>query len=241
VLPEIDEWEESQRLVSEKESLGFYISGHPLSRYEETLDKFTSENTLSLNESGDGSLVRIGGMVRTTKTIKTRKGDLMAFVVIEDLHGTVEVIVFSSVYTEAYHLLIEDSPILLQGQIQKDETSVKILADAIIPMEKAEETWTASIHLNLDTDKTERGNLVELRRIMERYPGSCRAFIHLRSAGQTETIIALSDAIQLKACSNLKQEVNQFLGYPAVETVCSEAVPAQRANGYNGNNRQRKP
>lgn len=234
-LPEIEEWEESQRLAFEKESLGFYISGHPLSRYEEILDKFTTENTLSLREAGDGSLVRIGGMVRTTKTIKTKRGDLMAFTVIEDLQGTVEVTVFSSVYTEAYHLLIEDSPILVQGQIQKDENTVKVLADTIIPIGKAEETWTASIRLNIDVDKTERASLVELRSIIEQYPGSCRAFIHLRSADKTETVIALSEMMQLRACSALKQEVNRFLGYPAVETVCSEALPVQRANGYNGN------
>ncbi len=238
-LPEIEEWEETQRLTFEKESLGFYISGHPLSRYEDILDTFTSENTLSLKEAADGSLVRIGGMVRTTKTIKTKRGDLMAFVVIEDLHGTVEATVFSSVYTETYHLLIEDSPVLVQGQIQRDENAVKILADAIIPIEKAEETWTASIRLNIDGDRTEKANLVELRDIIEQYPGSCRAFIHLRSLNKTETVIELSDRMQLRACPELKQEVNRFLGYPAVETICSEATPTQRANGYNGNNRKR--
>jgi len=236
-LLEIDEWEEKQLLAFEKESLGFYISGHPLHRYEELLDKFTSENTLSLKESIDGSIIRIGGIVRTTKTIKTRKGELMAFTVIEDLHGIVEITVFSSLYTQAYHLLTEDNPILVQGQVQKDENTVKIIADTIIPIDKAEEMWTASIHLNLDLTRTERNSLIQLRDILKRYPGSCRGFVHLRNPEQTETIIALPDALQLKACSALTREVNQLLGYPGVETICSEAAPLPKKNGYNGNHR----
>lgn len=244
-LPEMDEWGEKQRLAFEKESLGFYISGHPLSRYEKLLDKFTSENTLSIKESGDGSVIRIGGIVRTSKTIKTKRGDLMAFVLIEDLHGTVEITVFSSVYTEAYHLLVEDTPILVQGQIQKDENAVKVLADTIIPIDKAEETWTASIHFNLDVSRIDRSSFVELKDILQRFPGSCRGFLHLRDPEKTETIIALPDHMPLSAGSALTREVNQYLGYPAVETVCSEAIsspgnngPNSNSRGYNGNNRK---
>jgi len=237
ILAEIDEWDEKQLLAFEKESLGFYISGHPLNRYEDLLDKFTSENTLSLKESSDGSTIRIGGIVRSTKTIKTKRGELMAFVIIEDLHGIVELTVFSNLYTQSYHLLTEDTAILVQGQVQKDENTVRIIADTIIPIHKAEELWVASIHFNLDVTRTERDLLIRLRDILSRYPGSCRGFVHLRDSAQTETIIALPDTMQLKACSALTQEVNQCLGYPSVETICSEAVAATRKNGLNGNNR----
>jgi DNA polymerase-3 subunit alpha len=96
--PEIPEWDEKQLLAFEKESLGFYISGHPLTRFEAVLDKFTNANAVTLKELPDGGAVRIGGIVQATKVITTRKGDLMAFVTIEDMHGSVEATVFSRLY-----------------------------------------------------------------------------------------------------------------------------------------------
>jgi DNA polymerase-3 subunit alpha len=121
-------------------------------------------------------------------------------------------------------LLTDDRPVLIQGQLQKDENSVKILADTIIPIDEAEETWTASIHFNLDITRTQRELLVELKEILKNHPGSCRAYIHLRNPDKTETIVALSNAIKLKAGLHLTREVNRFLGYDAIETACKPAL-----------------
>jgi len=224
-LPEIDEWSEKQLLALEKESLGFYITGHPLSGHEDILEKFTNADSAMIKERKDGATVRIGGIIRKIKTIKTKKkGSLMAFATLEDLHGSVEATVFSSLYTKVHDLLSDDRPILIQGQLQKDENSVKILADTIIPIEKAEETWTASVHFNLDITRIQRELLVKLKEIFKRHPGSCRAYIHLLNPDKTETIIALSNSIKLRAGLPLTREVNQFLGYNAVETACKPAV-----------------
>ena len=220
-VPEVDEWEKKQLLTFEKEALGFYITGHPLDGYEELLEKFTNANSIVLKEKNDGETIRVGGIVRDTKIIKTKKGDLMAFVNLEDLHGSVEVIVFSSLYIKVYDLLIEDTPLLVQGQLQKDENYVKILAATIIPMDKAEEAWTTSIHLNLDLTRTEKSLLLELNDILKKHPGSCKAYVHLRNPDKTETIIALSDSVKLRPGVGLAREVNEYLGYDAVETICT--------------------
>jgi DNA polymerase-3 subunit alpha len=239
-LPEIGEWEEKQLLAFEKESLGFYLAGHPLMRHEETLDKFTNANAISIKELRDGGVVRIGGLVQNTKIIKTRKGDMMAFVTIEDMHGAVETIVFARVFTLVRDLLVEDSPLLIQGQVQKDEQSLKILADTVIPIDKAEETWTASVHLNLEISRTDREMLTYLHDILARHPGTCPAFLHLRGPDNTDSVIALPEALKLKAGGALSREVNSFLGYHSVETRCS-AVPAPSALvGLNRNNRKEK-
>ncbi len=240
-LPEIEEWDEKQLLAFEKESLGFFLTGHPLTRYEDILDKFTNADAISIKELKDGGVVRIGGLVQNIKTIKTKKGDLMAFVTIEDMHGAVEAIVFARVFADARDLLVEDHALLIQGQVQKDEQSVKILADTVIPIEKAEESWAASVHFNLETSRTDRATLTHLHDILERHPGSCPAFLHLRSPDSTDSIIALPEGLKLKAGGALRREVNNFLGYRAVETHCS-AVPAAAAlNGLNRNSRKEKP
>ena len=240
VLPAIGEWDEKQFLTFEKESLGFYLSGQPLTRFEEVLDKFTNADAISIKELKDGGMVRIGGLVQNAKTIKTKKGDLMAFVTIEDRHGTVEAVVFSKVFAHTRDLLVEDQPVLVQGQVQKDEQSVKILADEVVPINKAEETWAASVHFNLEVSRTDREALESLHTVLKRHPGSCPAFLHLRSSENTDSIIALPDALKLKAGGSLARDVNGLLGYQAVETRCHAVTSSALINGVNRNGRKGK-
>ena len=231
-LPDIEEWSENQRLAFEKESLGFYVSGHPLKRYSDLFDKFTNANAISIKELKSGNAVRIGGLVRSTKIIKTKRGDLMAFVTIEDLHGAVEATVFSRVYTGVSDLLVEDKAIFIQGQVQKDEQSVKILAEKVVAMEKAEETWTASIHFKIEISRTDREALVSLHKILKKHTGNCQAYLHLCSADNSDAIIALPSSMRLKAGSALMRDVNELLGYNAVETLCMSANTEPRPNNY---------
>ncbi len=236
-LPDIAEWGEKQRLAHEKEALGFYMSGHPLTRHEDLLEKFTTADSLSFQEKTDGEVVRIGGIVTHVKTIHTKKGDLMAFATVEDLHGSIEATVFSSVYAEARELLSDDAAILVQGRIQRDENSVKMLADSIIPMERAEELWSASIHFNLEIDRTDRKTLERLNEILKRHPGSCRAYINLRMGGRSQTVIELPEQLRISPGAALKREVNGCVGYDAVETRCARNLAP---HGPAANNRFRK-
>jgi len=239
-LPKIEEWDEKQLLTLEKEALGFYISGHPLSKYQEIIDKFTDADAVSIKEKKEGSAVRIGGIISKIKTIKTKKGDLMAFIATEDMLGSIETTVFSSVYLKACDLLVVDVPVLIQGQVEKDENSIKILADTIIPMEQAEETWTASIHFNLQLEGTEKSLLVKLRDIFKRYPGTCNGFIHLLDDKKTDTIFSISDQLRLKACKALTREVNLLTGYDSVKTTCSPARLLSQNNDYRGKTQKRR-
>jgi DNA polymerase-3 subunit alpha len=220
-MPDIDEWDERQKLAFEKESLGFYLSGHPLTRFEEVLSKFTTADAITIKEAPDGSAVRIGGLVRGTKTIKTKKGELMGFATIEDMHGTVEAIVFSRVYAAASDLLAEDNAVLVHGQIQKDEQSVKLIAETITPLEEAEENWTASVHVNLEIRRTDRQLLLQLREVLRRYPGTCKAYLHLLGPTRADAVIELAEGFHVKAGPALRREVGELLGYSAIETRCT--------------------
>jgi len=240
VFPPIEEFDERKRLVFEKESLGFYISGHPLNRYEELLDKFTNTNAVLINEIKDGGVVRIGGIVSNAKVIKTKKGELMAFVMIEDMHGFVETIVFSSVYAKTSDQLFEDNPVIIEGRVQKDEKSAKIIAETIIPIDKAEETWTASIQFNLEMLRTDKKLLSDLKNILKKHPGSSRAYILMQDDENVETVIELPDDMKLKAGSSLTRDVKALLGYNAVSTVCSAVSSSLKNNNANGNRRNEK-
>jgi len=219
-LPEMKEWDESQLLHCEKEALGLFITSHPLAKYESVLKKFANTDTMSLRGLSDGAAVRIGGLVRDYKHYNDRKGDRMAFVTLEDLSGFAEVTLFSSLFASVSDLIQKDTAIFVEGRVTKDEKAVKILGDSVIPIEKAEETWTTSVRLNLDMTSLDKEMLEKLYAILRKHKGTSSAYLHLRMPQRTETVIALPDHMRLKAGTALTEAINGFLGYGAVETVC---------------------
>ncbi|MGD9007887.1 MAG: DNA polymerase III subunit alpha [Desulfobacteraceae bacterium] len=231
VLPKITEWEEKERLSREKESLGFYISGHPLTRHEKTISKFSTAHTAALNEIGDGQSVRIGGMVAGAKMIRTKRDEPMAFIQLEDLHGSIEVVVFPSIYNTCQELLGDDQPVMIQGKVQQDDKGAKVLADTVIPMKKAEQLWTAKVRFNIDATRSDKAVLSELRDILRRYPGDCHGVFCIKMPQQVEAHVAMADSWRLQPGEALMREVNGLLGYPAVETLCGDITA-----GPNGNN-----
>jgi DNA polymerase-3 subunit alpha len=88
-------------------------------------------------------------------------------------------------------------------------------------MDRAEELWSASIHINLEIDRTDRQTLERLNEIFKRHPGSCTGFVILRMGGRSHTVIALPEHLKLSAGAALKREVNGCVGYDAVETRCA--------------------
>jgi DNA polymerase-3 subunit alpha len=227
-LPDMAEWDEKQRLLLEKETLGFYITGHPLQGFEDILEKFATADSLTLSDKADGEIIRIGGIVRSVKVIKTRRDELMGFVSLEDMNGSVEITVFSNLYSVVSDLLSGDGAIMVQGEVQKDDNAVKILAETLIPLEKAEETWAATFHVNLDLSRVQRETLLSLRDVMGSHPGACPAILRLSSPDHTQIVISLPEQLKVKAGSKLKRDINALLGYPAVQTDCSPAISNAR-------------
>lgn len=238
VMPEVPEWDEKQQLNLEKEALGFFITGHPLDGFQEILDRFSNASCLSLMEDTikDGATIRMGGMIRNMKNIVTKRGEPMAFMELEDIHGSVEVVVFPKHYSQASHFLVVDAPVFVQGEVQKNEKSVKILAENIVPIENAESFWTVSVHVTVDAAKTDVGMLKQLYGVFEKYPGECRGFMHVVIPEKTETIIELPPQANLRACGAFSQEVDRLLGYRAVSTQCAPVAPAIQDTEQRGNN-----
>jgi DNA polymerase-3 subunit alpha len=151
-LPEIPAWPENQRLAAEKETLGFYLTGHPLSSHVHILQRVTSMDTLKVQEAADGKEILIGGVVNSLKETNTKKGDRMAFVTLEDLNGVVEVIVFSDLYKNSSLLLKGEGPIFIKGRVDAGEESVKIIASEVLSFEQAVSKLTTSVHLRLRSE-----------------------------------------------------------------------------------------
>lgn len=225
-LPDIAEWEEAERLKLEKEALGFYVSGHPLKKYADLLSKYTNADTIAIQDLRDGQAVRIGGLVKESKIIRTKKGEQMAFVTIEDLLGAIEAVIFPSVFSEVSGLLDNDNVLILEGKLQKKEESVTILADTIVHIDETEKKWTASIHVNIDGDSATRETLLTMEKMFRNHPGSCKVFLHVVTGGNAEVVIGLSEAITVMAGTDLFNELDGLLGRSSVRTVCKPAAVA---------------
>ena len=150
-LPKVGEYEKENKLAFEKEVLGVYLTGHPLEDYEEKWKKSISRTTLDFqidDETGrsrvrDGAKEIVGGMI-TNKTIKyTRNNKTMAFLTIEDLMGTVEVVVFPRDYERNQNYLNEDSKVFVKGRVsEEDDAPSKLIYETIIPFEQTKrELW----------------------------------------------------------------------------------------------------
>ena len=150
-LPKVGEYEKENKLAFEKEVLGVYLTGHPLEDYEEKWKKSISRTTLDFqidDETGrsrvrDGAKEIVGGMI-TNKTIKyTRNNKTMAFLTIEDLMGTVEVVVFPRDYERNQNYLNEDSKVFIKGRVsEEDDAPSKLICETIIPFEQTKrELW----------------------------------------------------------------------------------------------------
>jgi DNA polymerase-3 subunit alpha len=212
-----------------------------MDRYKETLEKFTNVDALSIKEISDKSAVRIGGTISSAKVIRTKKEELMGFATVEDLNGSVEVVIFPSIYSSCADLLTTDSAVLVQGMAQVEENGVKILADAIIPMDQAEETWAVEVRLMVDSETTDRDMLHRVQQTLKRFPGSCKGFVHICLKDRAEAVISIPEDLRIRYCDAMTREVNAIFGYQAVESRCSDVANAMRTseqNGRRGNGRQ---
>lgn len=171
-LPDVGEYEKEMKLAFEKEVIGVYLTGHPLEDYEEKWRKSISKTTLDFqidDETGrarvhDGAREIVGGMI-TAKTIKyTKNNKTMAFLTIEDLAGTVEVVVFPRDYEKNQRFLEEDSKVFVRGRVsEEDDAPSKLICESIVPFDQTKkELWIQ--YQNKESYLAEEQNLLKMLR-----------------------------------------------------------------------------
>lgn len=171
-LPDVEEYSKEEILAFEKEVLGIYVSGHPLDDYKEKIEKnvtgysydFIIDEETGKPKVEDGSLHTIGGMV-TSKTVKTtRTNSLMAFIMLEDIFGSIEVIIFPNDFDKYKSVLEIDNKIFIRGRVTMEEDKdAKLICQEIIPFnEIPREIWLRFSNLSeYQTAKEELYNLLE--------------------------------------------------------------------------------
>ena len=211
-IPSIPEWSDQEKLTFEKETVGFYLTGHPLDYYREDILAVTDS---SLNENKkwvEGQNLRVGGFIRDIKNRKTKKGDPMAVIIMEDIAGTAEVVIFPELYSRCATILNTDTPVIIEGLVKKDERGDNIIANGVETLEAARDKYTASACIMLQSDRVNRQNLEALKKVFYRHHGTCPVSLTLHFAGRGEVDLEITKDITIKPCKEFTAEVNQTMG-----------------------------
>ncbi len=215
-LPDIEEWTEKILLGFEKEALGFFITGHPLSRHIEIIKRFTTCDTAGLIERSDKEKVRVCGLVAATRQMTTKKGDRMAIVTLEDLAGVVEVVIFPELYASCAELLSGDEPLLVTGGLEVGEESCKIIATEVTLLNNVKEAQTSRVHFRLSTPGLDVEQLRELRSLLLRNRGGCEVLLHMEIPNRSETVIKLPENLKVAANDQIMDDTKRLFGYNVV-------------------------
>jgi DNA polymerase-3 subunit alpha len=211
-LPDVPEWKENQLLGHEKESMGFYISGHPLAAFQADIARYATITTETLEQAPDGKEVTICGIIAGLKQKITKKGEKMAIMNLEDLSGNIEVIVFPDLYRTAHHLLLTDTPLIVAGALDKSEQGSKIKAVRLHLLKDVKKKGTTRIDIRFTATGMTQDDLLKVKDILLRYKGEIPVYLRLQNPTRKESLISVGRDIRVNPTDQLISEIESVLG-----------------------------
>ncbi|MGB4781868.1 DNA polymerase III subunit alpha [Candidatus Methylomirabilis sp.] len=211
-LPVIPEWSPHQRLAAEKETLGFYVTGHPLTDYRDVIAKVAAITTDRLAACQDKETVTLCAIVSAIKEIATKSGDRMAFVTLEDMAGTVEAVAFPDLYKANLLHLVKGAAVMVKGQVDVGEEVVKLLLTEVSPLANARRNGKSVVEITVEEAHLSDPTLEQLKSLLLKFPGSIPVRLHLSVAPNAKVTIAASPDMTVTANELLRQEVEALLG-----------------------------
>ncbi len=217
---DVPEWSEEQRLEGEKETLGFYLSGHPIERFAKELAQMTHTSIAELKPTEDRT-VTVAGLVVATRTMRTRRGDRMIFVTLDDRTGRLELAVFSELYMRHRDLLVKDNLLVVEGPVSVDEYTggFKMSAEKIYNFEQARAALAKRVVIDVDLEITENGFVDALGEILDPASGgSCPVYLRYQSR-VAEVELALGEAWRVSPSDNVLERLSQLAGPDRVHVI----------------------
>ncbi|WP_457574574.1 DNA polymerase III subunit alpha [Desulfolithobacter sp.] len=233
-LPDVKEWPELKKLAFEKETIGFFLTGHPLEGVISDIRIVADTDIAGLENYRDGQAVRLGGLIQNYKEHKSRKGERMAFAVLEDMSSSVEVVIFPSTFEHCSHLLGGDDPVVVLGKVQQEERGAKIIAQTVHTLPDALEKYTEQATIKLRADRTTRGHMERLKDMLYRFHGTTPVHLTLHFDGRGEVDIEILKDLTIRPCREFFQELEQTLGYPALTMRMKTPELRERGRRNNG-------
>ena len=258
-LPDIPEWPKLQRLAGEKETVGFFLTGHPLEGVRDDLRRVTDTDISGAAKLRDGQAVRIGGLIAGCKEHKSKKGDRMAFTVLEDMNASIEVIVFPSTFAECAHLLTSEQPLIVTGTVQQGERTAKgaaggeerphgedgkqqeqlrakVIAQEVRTLEEALEQYAERVLITLPAGSTSRQHMMDLKEELYRFHGTTPVLLTLHFDNRGQVDIQVMKDMGVRACPDFIRTIGRLCGPRALSLQVKKPEAARRGGNGNGRN-----
>ena len=152
----------------------------------------------------------------------------MAFLSIEDILDTIEVIVFPETYARCAEVLSSTDPVIIQGVVQQDERGPKIIADSIDLLPEAREKYTESAKIRMESTKLSRHQLEKVKKVLYQFHGSCPVLLTLYFPGKGEVDVEVIRDLTIRPCKQVTDNVEKILNYKAISFMKKPIIPAPR-------------
>jgi DNA polymerase-3 subunit alpha len=225
----LPEWPQHELLAYEKELLGFYVTGHPLTPYVPLLKRYALATTSQLAGLPNRSMTRIGGLVATVQNgVSKKSGKPYSMVTLEDLEGTVQILCMNENFEKFRPLLQVNKAVLVTGEVNVGDERPKIFPQEMMALEDAPKKFTKQVHFRLQTAHVQPAQLESVRDLVAGHPGKCPLFLcFMQPAGEVYFMQA-NDRFAVTPSLNLQQEADSRFGegtyYAKVDTTLPERV-----------------
>jgi DNA polymerase-3 subunit alpha len=218
------EFEQNELLAMEKESIGLYISAHPLKTLSLAMSTKIDVNLGSVGECKDGERVTVGGMISQVKRLRTKKGDPMVFATLEDLSGSVELVIFADTLEEAGNAVEQDAVVLIKGKVDhKDASRTCVVASSVDRFEPSDDEIAKAeaeaskvivpevLQIRLDAGAWQADLFEDLREVLSSFPGESEVVVELACTDGTRRLRFGKD-FRVQRTAGLYSELTQMLG-----------------------------
>jgi len=240
-FPKVEPWSEAQLLAAEKDTLGFYVSSHPLVKYGRELDSLTTPAGFALaraDETPEGTSISVGCMIADLRNRLTRKDSRrMAMLTLEDLTGKCDALVFPSTYEQLADKLQAGAMVFVVGTIDRSRERANIIVDEVIPIDSAVAKLTDSIMLRVPGAEDRADVLSALKELLAGHKGGCPVFValHPDCRGDLRAVVRLDDQWSVRPSRGLIDALVALLG-----DQTNISLRPRRIERANGNGRPRK-
>ena len=214
-LPEVTPWSNEERLARERQVIGFYVTGHPLSKYEVDYKSFATIHMGETEQLEETAVVKACGVITSLKTKIDKAGKTMAFFTLDDFSGSCESLMFSKIYEKSGQYVQEEKCVFIIGRPESSGDAVKLHIEEVIPLEEARERFTQSVKIYFDTEKNNLEKISQIKSIMEKHKGSFPVYVHLANKTPRPRLFFLRD-YRVDIADDFLNELNELLGEDSV-------------------------
>jgi DNA polymerase-3 subunit alpha len=235
-ISNLPEWPQSELLANEKELLGFYVTGHPLTPLAPLLQRYALHTTAKLAEVANRSLTRVAGLIAAVSHgVSKKSGKPYSMVTLEDLDGSVQVLVMNE-YEKFRPLLEPNQAILVVGEVSTGEDRPKIFPQEIMPLADAARKYTKQVHLRLSLAHLQSGDLSQAQALVAAHPGKCPLFLCLLRPDGGSVIVEANSRFGVAPSLELELAANRQFGEKTYHAVVDKSLPEKQRRSWEKKN-----